>query len=304
MMSAGVGHAGAVVMSEVVVNAPAGAAIFYPFRNTPGWTPGIEGNATRLRPGGSRSYWLPSFEPEPGPHDLALWATAPIFPSDGIFRFQFESEATSESAARTQIQRRRDRASQLERWEISQEFGTVRIRDAVRLLLNVGRETGRQRRPATAAAPGRHRLDGGNGGSMLAAILGLSLDQEMLDLIFSVLSPSLEPGGLISFSIAGLGNFVMVLSDEIGALKIVDLDGGNILVLRSRPQDFYAQSRQNLDLTSGGQRRRAVSRITFRQFLLNVRQFFVFIVQDPRFIGIFVIFSLLWLVWILYRRRV
>ncbi|MCZ6666118.1 MAG: hypothetical protein O7B81_12490, partial [Gammaproteobacteria bacterium] len=180
---------------------------------------------------------------------------------------------------------------------------TVRISDAVRLLLNVRRETVGRSRPATVTAPDRHRLASGNGGSMLAAILDFALDQEMLDFIFSVLSPSLEPSGLISFSIAGLGNFVMVLSEEIGALKIIDLDSGNTLVLRSRPQGLSAQSRQNLDRTSGRQRRGAESRITIQQFIMIIRQFFLSILQDPRFISIFVIFSLLWLVWILYRRR-
>lgn len=193
------------------------------------------------------------------------------------------------------------------------DYKGIRVRDAVRLLFNVKAEPRQIRNgsihKSPARANSRRRGTGqSDDASMLEAILDLPVDQEFLELFFSILSPSIEPSGLISISIAGLGNFVMVLSEEFGALKIIDADTGNTFVVKGgnsleTGQGYYNQGIRKQNLRPTSQQLRSGPPITIAKFLLTVRKFFLSLIQDNRFIAIVIVFSALWLGWQIHRRK-
>lgn len=203
------------------------------------------------------------------------------------------------------LPQRYDRGPGSEPWSISGSDGTLALRDILRLLLHVERETGGEGTGGaiTNAQDPKAPQEGPRDASLSGSTLDTRLTPEMLDLIFVILSPSLTPDGVMSFLVVGQGNFVMVWSEEFGVLNLVDLDSGDTLTVKGARKNASASPGRGRGVRSPGRPPRTSARITIHEFLLTVRKFLSSIVQDNRFMGMFSVFALIWIVWRVYRHR-
>lgn len=116
----------------------------------------------------------------------------------------------------------------------------ISIGDLLRALVNIDRIDGRQRPagrvtaawPAAPGPPRRQPVDDmpppGNSAAR-AALMAPILDAETVTLLTSVIRPTLEPDGLITFSLAGFGRFMLNFSSDIGSIVLIDLERGDVI---------------------------------------------------------------------------
>ena len=82
---------------------------------------------------------------------------------------------------------------------------------------------------------------GGGGSGFLTALAEGITDADTLNLITQVLQPHVE-NNLVSFSVLGLGQFMLVGRPDYGDLALMDLSSGQHVTLREAPPDRYANA--------------------------------------------------------------
>ena len=140
-----------------------------------------------------------------------------------------------------------------------------------------------------AAGGGRQN---GNGG-LIASVI----DSTVTDLVVTLLNPEQATDGMVTFSIAGFGDFALLHLQENDSLFIVDLDGGTAIKVSEGGQTGV----QNTEIrrNAGGETQRqgsgksnALQRVI--SFLEdNVLPF----IQSPITLAAVGLFSIIWIIW-------
>lgn len=108
-----------------------------------------------------------------------------------------------------------------------------RLRDLLRIYTNVA--------PKAGASDGGENRDGGaraapisRGGGLLNTVLDQPADRQIAELVGLVFQPMVTNDGNVSFSLLGLGNFAVVLSDDRSRLRVIDINSARAITLPTR----------------------------------------------------------------------
>lgn len=195
----------------------------------------------------------------------------------------------------------------------------TRARDLIRLFLNVSRSQGYaaenagsldQGGPladadALSDSPADDTLEPGDE-TVLDSALDAALDTDTIEMIGRIFRPTVEPTGLISFSMAGLGNFILLLSEARDGVRIVDADTGETVASYRGPgtgssDAFGLLANRAPGLRPGPGGGRGVS---LGRFLSEVWKTVVDFATEPLAILAAVLFVIMWVLWTLRSRAV
>ena len=130
--------------------------------------------------------------------------------------------------------------------------------------------------------------------SLLDLALDASFDGALRNTVMSIIAPAIEPGGFLSFSIGGLGHFVLLFSEDDRSLRMIDLDGSMSLTV-SQPRSERFSDAPNFDQFrpvgwSGS------SNVTLlREILEFVRVHVIAFLINPLTMGAVLLLAVLWL---------
>jgi len=204
----------------------------------------------------------------------------------------------------------------------------TRARDLIRLFLNISRFQGgaadgvgpgdAEAAFAGFATPGLGDADAAGTGeratadaigtdseTVLDAALDAALDRDTIGLISRVFRPTIEPTGLVSLSVAGLGNFIFLLSDARDSIRIVDADTGKTVASYSGPgggePSGVGRSRAP---TPDPQPARGRGRgVPLSQFLAEVWATAIDVATEPLVILAAILAVIMWVLWTLRARE-
>lgn len=133
----------------------------------------------------------------------------------------------------------------------------------------------------------------GDNSNLLASVI----DETVTDLVVTLLNPEQATDGMVTFSIAGFGDFALLHLQENNSFFLVDLDGGSAIKI-TRGDDVTAP-RKTLQRSTGqealrpvGQKSNALqSVISFLED--NILPF----VQSPITLATVGLFSIIWVIW-------
>ena len=185
--------------------------------------------------------------------------------------------------------------------------GTDRtLRDVLALYLNVvetgepaGWNSGRTGRYVTTGDQPANPAGGGR--SVVDALLSQSSDGDLANVIAFLARPRINESGLVSFSIAGAGDFAIVATDSADAVAIVDLETGKLFTLPGAGPDRQPRAMKDYgwrpdDPGKSSERSTGPGRVT-RLVLLFLGHVLA-VLTHPLTVGMAmsgVIFSALWL---------
>lgn len=142
---------------------------------------------------------------------------------------------------------------------------------------------------------------GGNTGGDTAqqaggpGLIGSVIDATLIDLISTMLNPKLEADGMVTFSIAGFGEFALLLLQESGGLFIVDLESGTAVKF-SEGTSVSDAGRISRQQQGAGAENRGTSN-ALQRLLEILERNVVPIVTSPITLATIVLFSMIWIVW-------
>jgi hypothetical protein len=113
---------------------------------------------------------------------------------------------------------------------LPQTPGGGRIRDLTRIFLNVGGGSDANAAgdaSATNAAQTRGRRVAARQSLLETALDSLATD-DIVQMVSGIIRPTVEPDGMVSFSVPGFGNYMLVRTRNNATLDIVDLETGSV----------------------------------------------------------------------------
>ncbi|MFQ5786117.1 MAG: hypothetical protein ACE5H8_15025 [Alphaproteobacteria bacterium] len=158
-------------------------------------------------------------------------------------------------------------------------------------------------RPANAPAGAENRRSRRQGpdSSGFTAILDLPVNEAVFGIISTILRPTISVEGLVSFSIIGLGNFAIMVTENRRELSVVDLKSGKQVRVKhdensyQRDYDFDPL----LDTASGTQKARpdtgAVSELRAR--IRKIVGYVYDTITDPLKMSFFFLLVIMWTLW-------
>tara|TARA_R110000787_G_scaffold8895_17_gene30674 strand:+ start:1511 stop:2464 length:954 start_codon:yes stop_codon:yes gene_type:complete len=93
------------------------------------------------------------------------------------------------------------------------------IEGIARSLINTQGSSGIAPEPTTEQASG-------TGFSVLASVMRIEVDSNVIQAIARVISPSIDLGGVVSFSVFGMGDFAFMVSADTDEINIIDVESG------------------------------------------------------------------------------
>lgn len=177
---------------------------------------------------------------------------------------------------------------------------TMRLGDFVKSLINIERAGPLRDELEAAMSEDEADADPNSDMSMLRDLLSLRIGRQMAEQLNDVVTPRMQADGMVSFTIAGMGNFAIVLSEEAGALSIVDFTQGGSMtfkVNRGGAGSPLATARGPHAPTE-----QIDDEVTFDKFLSAVKRFLFSVLQNNLFIVGIILLSTLCIVWRFNRR--
>lgn len=140
----------------------------------------------------------------------------------------------------------------------------------------------------------------GNGGANADAETSF-IEQAIADLVVEVLNPEVTAEGLVTFSIAGFGQFALILSAETGGLFFVDLERGTaIKVLQETPDSLELLARRDRGGGAGNVHGRSTG---LQRFLDFIDRYIAPVVTSPITLAVVFLFGIIWVVFRLSAAR-
>ncbi|MHA1113664.1 MAG: hypothetical protein ACTSRY_04070 [Alphaproteobacteria bacterium] len=196
----------------------------------------------------------------------------------------------------------------------------TRARDLIRLFLNVSRFAaptqgaggfgpsaglfGEIAGAARTNGGGANRAASANNESVLEAALDAALDKDTIGLIGQIFHPTIEPTGLISISVAGLGNFILLLSEAEGRIRIIDADTGRTVVSYRQGGEDASSGIVNGRISRNFQPVRGSGKgVSLGRFLSEVWTAIVDLATEPLVILAAFLVVIMWVLWTLRARE-
>jgi len=144
-----------------------------------------------------------------------------------------------------------------------------------------------------------NRVPGAGGGAaaqndaVTNGVIGALIEENMADVVTSVLTPEVGTDGLVTFSVGGFGSFALVSTGEDGGLYLVDMERGTAMKVyqdrRPIAQIRAAPERDTMRTRPTGEPRGGPIEF-FKQEVLPV-------LISPITLGIVGLFVVLWVIW-------
>lgn len=152
--------------------------------------------------------------------------------------------------------------------------------------------------PGESAANSAPRAGGNADGSNATSSL---LDATLNNLIITILNPELATEGMVTFSIAGFGEFALLLLQESGGIFLVDMESGTAVKF-SETLGTVIDGPVSANRGAAGQQDRAPSNALQRVLELLERNVLP-IITSPITLATIMLFGIIWVVWRLSARE-
>lgn len=143
---------------------------------------------------------------------------------------------------------------------------------------------------ATDSTPGQSGRSTSGSGSTASL-----LDATLNNLIVTILNPDLTTEGMVTFSIAGFGEFALLLLQESGGIFLVDMESGTAVKFSEATGTRIAGTRST-NRERAEQKNRAPSNALQRVLEILERNVLP-IITSPITLATIVLFGLIWVVW-------
>ena len=127
------------------------------------------------------------------------------------------------------------------------------------------------------------------------------LDETLTNLIVTVLNPSLTAEGIVTFSIAGFGDFALLLLQESGGIFLVDMENGTAVKFAEGNSTQISGPISRKAISSGQQDLPPSNAL--QQVLEILHNTVLPIVTSPITLATIALFSIIWVVWRLSARE-
>lgn len=121
------------------------------------------------------------------------------------------------------------------------------------------------------------------------------IDATLDSLIVTILNPQLSAEGMVTFSIAGFGEFALLLLQESGGIFLVDMETGTAVKF-SESGDRRVSGTISTKRSSTGQQERAQSN-ALQRVLETLERNVLPIITSPITLATIVLFGIIWVVW-------
>lgn len=176
----------------------------------------------------------------------------------------------------------------------------ARLRDLIRLFVTAPAMSG------VAGPPSRGPPGAASGPASLLfeAVLDITFDAEAVSLIHEIVQPALSPLTITNFSIAAIGNFIIVFLRETSGFSVVDLDSGTRLSMHDTP-GIEAPMAINARPGAGGRAgEQGSTSMTFAEFLDLLHEYFLSYLLHPVALTVLMLAGVFWIAWRLQGRDV
>lgn len=136
-----------------------------------------------------------------------------------------------------------------------------------------------------------------NAGNSTATLLDATLN----NLIIKILNPDLTTEGMVTFSIAGFGEFALLLLQESGGIFLVDMESGKSVKFSETNSGLF-NGRQSAGSDTPGSQDRAPSNALQRVLEILERNVLP-VITSPITLATIVLFGMIWVVWRLSARE-
>ena len=127
------------------------------------------------------------------------------------------------------------------------------------------------------------------------------IDATLNNMIITILNPDLTTEGMVTFSIAGFGEFALLLLQESGSMFLVDMDSGKAVKF-SEVGDTRVSGRISGNDEGTGRQERAPSNALQRVLEILERNVLP-VITSPITLATIVLFGIIWVVWRLSARE-
>lgn len=141
---------------------------------------------------------------------------------------------------------------------------------------------------------------------LAGTILRDPLDDGLASVIAFLVRPRINESGIVSFSIAGMGDFAIVAEDSDGAVAIIDLETGKLLTLpgtgrRNQPRTMADYGWHPDDPAQANKRSTGADRVS--RIFLAILGYALGVLTDPLTVGATLSGVILWALWHARRKR-
>lgn len=151
------------------------------------------------------------------------------------------------------------------------------------------------------SVPGESASDQGPEGRQSAGGTASLLDETLTNLIVTVLNPTLTAEGLVTFSIAGFGEFALLLLQESGGIFLVDMENGTAVKFA---EGSTTQISGPVSRKPGSPGQQDLPPSNALQHVLEILHNTILpVVTSPITLTTIALFSIIWFVWRLSARE-
>ena len=128
-----------------------------------------------------------------------------------------------------------------------------------------------------------------------SSIVSSVIDATLIDLISTMLNPKLATDGMVTFSIAGFGEFALLLLQETGGFFIVDMESGQAMKFSEGVR--LSNDGRIANRRPGARSDERGSSNALQRLLDILERNVVPIVTSPITLATIVLFSMIWIIW-------
>lgn len=144
-----------------------------------------------------------------------------------------------------------------------------------------------------ASSTGPGNAGQSQGGGLIASVI----DATVTDLVVTLLNPQQATEGMVTFSIAGFGDFALLHLQENDSLFIVDLNGGKAIKFAQGDQTAAPTGEIRQNIANEAPRQVTGKSNALQRIIAFLEDNVLPFIQSPITLATFGLFSIIWVIW-------